>query len=285
MIKKKDTDDKKQWFLYSANLRTKTLVIIILSALVIVSVFVCGFFMRDISTSFASANQMPSLEHIFGTDWMGRDMFQRTIAGLGLSIMVGFIASVISTFISIFLGLFSSFNKFADEVVAGIIDLFGSIPHILLIILVSIMFGGGVIGVVMGVGLTHWTPLARVLRSEVKEIRTKEYIHLAGNLGRSKVWIATKHILPLILSQIIVGVILMFPHAIMHEAAITFLGFGLPPHEPAIGVILSESMHYLSSGFWWLAFYPGMSLLIIVLLFDLIGENVEKLLNPETAQE
>ena len=282
---KKNNDDKRQWFLYHANLRTKTLVIIIFSALVIFTIFVSGYFMRDIPTSFASANQMPSLNHIFGTDWMGRDMFQRTIAGLGLSIMVGFIASAVSTLISIVLGLFSSFNRFADEVVAGIIDLFGSIPHILLIILVSIMFGGGVFGVIMGVGLTHWTPLARVLRSEVKEIKTKEYVHLATNIGKSKIWIATKHILPLIVSQIIVGVILMFPHAIMHEAAITFLGFGLPPHEPAIGVILSESMHYLSSGYWWLAFYPGMSLMIVVLLFDFIGENVEKLLNPETAQE
>ena len=284
MIKKK-TDDKRQWFLYSANLRTKTLIIIGLAALVIISIFVSGYFIRDIPSNFITANQMPSLEHLFGTDWMGRDMFQRTIAGLGLSLMVGFIASVVSTFISIILGLFSSFNRFADECVAGIIDLFGSIPHILLIILVSIMFGGGVYGVIMGVGLTHWTPLARVLRSEVKEIRTKEYISLAENLGRSKVWIAIKHIFPLIISQIIVGIILMFPHAIMHEAAITFLGFGLPPHEPAIGVILSESMNYLSSGYWWLAFYPGMSLLIVVLLFDLIGENVEKLLNPETAQE
>ena len=285
MIKKRQRDDKRQWFLYPANLRTKTLVIIALSAIVIISIFISGYFIKDIPTSFINANKMPSLEHLFGTDWMGRDMLQRTIAGLGLSIMVGFIASVVSTFISIVLGLFSSFNKFADETVAGIIDLFGSIPHILLIILISIMFGGGIIGVVMGVGLTHWTPLARVLRSEVKEIRTKEYIHLAENLGKSKVWIATKHIFPLIVSQIIVGVILMFPHAIMHEAAITFLGFGLPPHEPAIGVILAESMNYLSSGYWWLAFYPGMSLLIVVLLFDLIGENVEKLLNPETAQE
>ena len=282
---KKQSDDKRQWFLYPANLRTKTIVIIVLSAIIIVSIFVSGYFIRDIPTSFISANQMPSFEHIFGTDWMGRDMFQRTIAGLGLSLMVGFIASAVSTLISILLGLFSSFNKLADEIVAGIIDLFGSIPHILLIILVSIMFGGGVFGVIMGVGLTHWTPLARVLRSEVKEIKTKEYVHLAENLGRSKIWIATKHILPLVVSQIIVGVILMFPHAIMHEAAITFLGFGLPPHEPAIGVILSESMNYLSSGYWWLAFYPGMSLLIVVLLFDLIGENVEKLLNPETAQE
>ena len=285
MIKKRQQDDKRQWFLYPANLRTKTLVIIALSAIIIISIFISGYFIKDIPTSFVNANKMPSLEHLFGTDWMGRDMFQRTIAGLGLSIMVGFIASVVSTFISIVLGLFSSFNRFADETVAGIIDLFGSIPHILLIILISIMFGGGIMGVVMGVGLTHWTPLARVLRSEVKEIRTKEYIHLAENLGKSKVWIATKHIFPLIVSQIIVGVILMFPHAIMHEAAITFLGFGLPPHEPAIGVILAESMNYLSSGYWWLAFYPGMSLLIVVLLFDLIGENVEKLLNPETAQE
>ena len=284
MIKKK-TNDKEQWFIYRANLRTKTLVIIGLSALIIVSIFISGYFIRDIPTNFASANQMPSLEHLFGTDWMGRDMFQRTIAGLGLSLMVGFIASVVSTIISITLGLLSSFNRVADEAVAAIIDLFGSIPHILLIIIVSIMFGGGVFGVILGVGLTHWTPLARVLRSEVKEIKTKEYISLAQNLGRTKVWIALKHIFPLIISQIIVGVILLFPHAIMHEAAITFLGFGLPPHEPAIGVILSESMNYLSSGYWWLAFYPGLSLLIIVLLFDFIGENVEKLLNPETAQE
>ena len=284
MIRKKD-NDKKQWFLYHANLRTKTIVIIVLSALIIASILIASLFINNITTNFASANQMPSFEHLFGTDWMGRDMFQRTIAGLGLSLTVGFIASGVSTVISVLLGLFSSFNRFADEAVAEIIDLFGSIPHILLIILISIMFGGGTMGVIMGVGLTHWTPLARVLRSEVKEIKTKEYISLAENFGKSKVWIATKHILPLIISQIIVGVILMFPHAIMHEASISFLGFGLPAHEPAIGIILSESMKYLSMGYWWLAFYPGLALLFLVLLFDLIGENVHKLLDPQSAQE
>ena len=272
---------KQQWFLYPASLRTKTLAIIILSALVIISVFISSCFIHYIPTNFSNANQMPSFEHLFGTDWMGRDMFQRTIAGLGLSLMVGFIATIISTLISIVLGLFSSFNKLTDEIVAEIIDLFGSIPYIFLIILISIMFGGGILGVIMGISLTHWTPLARVLRSEVKEIKTKEYIKLARNIGKSKIWIATKHILPLIISQIIVGVILVFPHSIMHEAAITFLGFGLPPHEASIGAILSESINYLSSRYWWLTVYPGVSLLIVVLLFDLIGENVEKLLNYE----
>ena len=183
MIKKK-TNDKEPWFLYRANLRTKTILIIVLSAIVILSIFVSSFFIGSIPTSFISANQMPSFEHLFGTDWMGRDMFTRTIAGLGLSLTVGFIASGVSTLISVILGLFSSFNRLADEIVAGIIDLFGSIPHILLIILVSIMFGGGTIGVIMGVGLTHWTPLARVLRSEVKEIKTTEYIQLAKNFGK-----------------------------------------------------------------------------------------------------
>ena len=284
MINRKRNNDKPH-VLLPINLRTKTLLIIGLSVLVIASILVSSLFVGSIETNFVNANQLPSFEHLFGTDWMGRDMFSRTVAGLGLSLTVGFIASILSTCVSIFLGLFSSFNRIADEIVASIIDLFGSIPHILLIILVSIMFGGGTIGVIMGIGLTHWTPLARVLRSQVKEIKTEQYISLAENLGRSKVWIAMKHIFPLIISQIIVGVILMFPHAIMHEAAITFLGFGLPPHDPAIGVILSESMNYFSSGYWWLAFYPGLSLLIIVLLFDLIGENVEKLLNPETAQE
>ena len=211
-------------------------------------------------------------------------MFVRTVAGLGLSMGVGAFASVISTAVAIVLGLFSGVNRILDEFVAGIIDLFSAIPHILLIILLSISFGGGFYGVIMGVGLTHWTPLARILRAEVKQIQTMEFIKVAEQQGKSKLWIATKHMFPLLLSQIVVGVILMFPHAIMHEAGITFLGFGLSPHEPAIGIILAESMQYLSNGCWWLAFFPGVSLLIIVLLFDLIGEYVHKLLDPSEAQ-
>ncbi|MDO5851337.1 MAG: ABC transporter permease [Methanobacteriaceae archaeon] len=276
----------KPWTLYHANLRTKTLVIISISSILLISIFLSSYLIKpdSIITNFTSANQMPSLEHLFGTDWMGRDMFTRTISGLGLSIGVGAFASLISTFIAIVLGLFSSFNKFTDELVAGIIDLFSSIPHILLIILVSISFGGGFYGVIMGVGLTHWTPLARVLRAEIKKIKTSKYVKLSKEFGKSKLWIAKNHMLPLVISQIIVGVILMFPHAIMHEASITFLGFGLSPHQPAIGIILAESMNYLTSGFWWLAFYPGLSLLLVVLIFDLIGENINKLLNPQSAQ-
>ena len=89
------------------------------------------------------------------------------------------------------------------------------------------------------------------------------------------------HVLPVWL----VGVVLLFPHAIMHEASITFLGFGLPAEEPAIGVILSESMQYISTGKWWLALFPGLLLLAAVMLFDVIGENLKKLMDPGSAQE
>ena len=86
--------------------------------------------------------------------------------------------------------------------------------------------------------------------------------------------------IPHLFPQILVGFMLLFPHTILHEAAITFLGLGLSPHEPAIGIILSESMRYLSSGMWWLAFFPGLCLLMIVRTFDVIGENLRKIIEP-----
>ncbi|WP_299525899.1 ABC transporter permease [uncultured Methanobrevibacter sp.] len=273
--------------LISMNLRTKTLLTISLTVFLLVVIVICSLFIdpKNITTNFSIINQSPSFEHLFGTDWMGRDMFTRTLKGLGLSIQIGAIASILSSIIAITLGLLSSFNKYLDSFISWIVDLVLSVPHILLIIVISICLGGGAFGVTIAVALTHWTSLTRVLKAEIKQIQTSDYVKLSKNLGKSKLWIARKQILPLITSQIIVGTILTFPHAIMHEASVTFLGFGLSPHEPAIGIILSESMKYLATGNWWLALFPGLSLLIIVLLFDIAGESIKKLINPASANE
>ena len=269
------------------NLRTKTLITIAATSLILIVVVISSLLIdsNDITTNFQAMNQAPSFGHIFGTDWMGRDMFTRTLKGLGLSVQIGAGASILSSIIAISMALVGSVNKYLDGVIAWIVDLFLSIPHILLIILISIALGGGAFGVTMGVALTHWTSLTRVLRAEIKQIKTSDYVRLSERFGKSKLWIARKHILPLIVTQIIVGTILIFPHAIMHEASVTFLGFGLSPHEPAIGIILSESMKYLATGDWWLALFPGLALLIIVLLFDLAGENIKKLLDPTSANK
>jgi peptide/nickel transport system permease protein len=269
------------------NLRQKTILIISLTSLLLITIVISSWILggESLPVNFGAKNLAPSIEHPFGTDWMGRDMLTRTIEGLGLSIVIGTIASTFSSALAIILGLLSSAGKKADTFVSWLVDLFLSIPHLLLIILISIGLGGGAVGIIVGVALTHWTSLTRVVRAEIKQLKTQEYIHISQNLGRSKWWVATKHIMPHLIPQILLGTILMFPHAILHEASATFLGFGLSPHEPAIGIILSESMKYLSVGYWWLAFFPGLSLLIVVLVFDLIGDNLGKLMDPKSAHE
>lgn len=269
------------------NLRTKTLITIGITVFILIVIVISSFFINstDILTNFKAMNNPPSFEHLFGTDWMGRDMFSRTLKGLGLSVQIGAGASILSSLIAIALAFVGSINKYLDSLIAWLVDLFLSIPHILLIILISIALGGGAFGVTIGVALTHWTSLTRVLRAEIKQIKTSEFVKVSERFGKSKLWIAKNHILPLVITQIIVGTILIFPHAIMHEASVTFLGFGLSPHEPAIGIILSESMKYLATGNWWLALFPGLALLIIVLLFDIAGENIKKLLDPTSANE
>lgn len=277
----------KKGLFFGLNLRQKTILIISLTSILLFTILISSLILggESLPTNFGSKNLAPSLEHPFGTDWMGRDMFIRTIEGLGLSLIVGFVASSLSTILAIILGLLSSVSKKTDAFVSWLVDLFLSIPHLLFIILISIGLGGGVVGVIAGVALTHWTSLTRVVRVEIKQLKTQEYIHISSNMGKSKLWIATKHMMPHLIPQILVGVVLMFPHAILHEASVTFLGFGLSPHEPAIGIILSESMKYLSAGYWWLAFFPGLSLLIVVLAFDLIGDNIGLLMNPKSAHD
>ncbi len=267
----------------SLNLREKTLLTIALTGLVLLVIFICGTMINNIPTNFDTKMQAPSFVHIFGTDWMGRDMFFRTIKGLSLSIIIGLGASIISSIIATVLAFLASSNKYLDSFVSWLIDLFASIPHILLIMMISIALGKGAFGVIMAVAFSHWVNLTRVLRAEVLQINTSEYVALSNKFGKNKFWIAKEHILPLILSQIFVGTLLVFPHAIMHESSVTFLGFGLSPHEPAIGIILSESMSYLAMGAWWLAFFPGLALLIVVLLFDIIGDNLKRLLDPREA--
>lgn len=265
------------------NRRQRTLFITIFAAVLLLSVLAGGVFISDerIVSNLEIRNLSPSLEYPFGTDWLGRDMFTRTIKGLTLSIWVGMIAASASVAIAIILGMAAAtMGKLVDGIVSWLIDLFLGLPHLVALILIAFVLGGGMKGIVIGVAITHWPSLTRVIRAEVMQLRSAEYIQISGKLGRSRWWIATKHILPHVIPQIFVGMILLFPHAILHEASITFLGFGLSPHKPAIGIILSESMRYLSTGMWWLAFFPGLSLLIIVRSFDVLGDNLRLFMDP-----
>ncbi|MDR0526442.1 MAG: ABC transporter permease [Spirochaetaceae bacterium] len=267
-------------------LRRRIVITLGLCAMLFVLVFAKGLTMPPSAwdVDFNAINQPPSWKHFFGTDWLGRDMFSRTVKGLTTSIVIGLIASLISAALAVVLGIAAaSLGRKVDAFVNGMVNVFLSVPHLILLVLIAIACGKGLQGVLIGVAATHWTSLARIIRAEVLALKNARYISCAQAFGKSNLWIAGVHFLPHIIPQCIIGVVLLFPHSILHESSVTFLGFGLSPEQPAIGVILSESMRYLSAGLWHLAVFPGLSLLIIVMLFDIAGEQLRLILNPGTA--
>ncbi|MDR3136628.1 MAG: ABC transporter permease [Coriobacteriales bacterium] len=270
---------------FAINKRTRTLILLAFFCFLIAAVMIAGFVMdpQAYGPNYDLKRQMPSLNHLFGTDYLGRDMLARTIKGLSLSMTIGLVASLVSAGIAVVLGIASAtLGGITDRFVNWAVDLAMGIPHLVLMILISFMMGRGLTGVVVAVAITHWPSLTRVIRAEVLQLRGEPYVKVAQALGHGSLWIGARHILPHVLPQFLVGLILLFPHAILHEAALTFLGFGLPFDQPAIGSILSEAMKHLSTGMWWLAFFPGLSLLIVVLLFKALGENLALLTNPHS---
>ena len=270
------------------NNRARTKAACVLCFVLLLVIAVAGVLLSPLATSSNLANQnfAPSAEHLFGTDRLGRDMFIRTLSGLSTSIGIGLLAAIVSSLIALVLGMIAALGgKRADAAVTWLVDLMMSVPHIVLLILISFALGRGFTGVVVGVALTHWPSLCRVVRAEVLQVKQSPYVALAQQMGKSPVEIALKHIFPAVLPQLLCGLILLFPHAILHESAITFLGFGLSPDMPAIGVILSEAMNYLSAGMWWLALFPGISLVLVVLLFDVAGQGVRRILDPHQSQK
>jgi len=264
------------------NERQRTIAIMVIVSAVFLLILMSGLLIdtEKITIDLEMKSLAPSINHLFGTDWLGRDMLMRTLKGLTLSFGVGILAALSSTTIALILSIFSSWNKLADRVVAWLIDLFLSVPHLVTLLLISFAVGGGFKGIVIGIAVTHWPSLTRLLRAEIIQMKQVEYVGISRQLGKSRLWIARHHLMPHLMPQLLVGFVLLFPHAILHEAAITFLGFGLSTETPAIGIILSESMRYLSTGLWWLAIFPGLALLVMVGGFDLLGRSIQKFIDP-----
>ena len=270
------------------NQRFRTVIFLIVAVVILAAVTAAGILTEGyaVETDFSQRNLSPGLQHLFGTDWMGRDMLARTLSGLSLSIRIGILTAVVSAAVALFLGTASAvLGRKADAVISWCIDLVMGIPHILLVMLISLACGRGFVGVVAGVALSHWPSLARVIRGELMQLRQAPYILVAEKMGVSKLQNVKRHMLPHLLPQFLTGLILLFPHAILHESSVTFLGFGLSSEQPAIGVILSESMQYLTSGKWWLALFPGLALVLVVVLFALLGERVRRMLDPSSVHE
>jgi peptide/nickel transport system permease protein len=268
-----------------ADRRSRTLAYVGLSVLVVLGVAVAGGLAADAAqtTSLADRNLGPSAAHWFGTDRLGRDMLARTLAGLRLSLVVGVAAAVVSAGIALTLACLAAvFGGVVDRAVGWLVDLFLALPHLVLLILLAFALGGGTGAVVTAVALTHWPTLTRVLRGRAREVMSSDYVAISRQQGHGRGWIARRHLAGHLAGHFLVGTVLLFPHAILHEAALSFLGLGVDPGEPSIGILLAESMRYLTAGAWWLAVLPGLCLLVVVKLVDTIGGNTRALLDPRS---
>ena len=270
------------------NQRRKTLFWIWFAAIYLMAILAAGLGMaaEKYGVDYSAKFTAPCLAHPFGTDYMGRDMFFRSIKGLSNSIVIGLLASAVSSLIALVFGVAAAVKGgIIDRFVSWCVDLCMGIPHLMLLILISFMMGKGGTGVTAAVALTHWPELTRLVRAEALQIRSAPYVQASYRMGKTWYQAAWQHMIPQALPVYLIGVVLLFPHAIMHEAAITFLGFGFSPETPAIGVILSESMNHIATGKWWMAVFPGLLLLLAVMLFDVAGENLKRLLNPNSGNE
>ncbi|ALC25900.1 ABC transporter permease [Streptomyces bacillaris] len=228
----------------------------------------------------------PSWAHPFGTDDVGRDLLLRCVYGLRVSLLVGLVAALTATVIGTAIGaLAGAFGGWADRIVMRVVDTLSSIPHLLLGIFIVAMFRPGVWPVIISVALTHWISTARIVRSEVLSLRSRPFIDAAVSGGASRGRVVVRHLLPGVLPQAGLAAVLMVPHAMWHESALSFLGLGLPAHQASLGNLVQSARGSLLAGDWWPTLFPGLFLIIPTLALAGLAGAWRDRINPRRKSE
>lgn len=218
------------------------------------------------SVDLTNRLQAPSWTYWFGTDWLGRDMFARTLKAMVYSLALSGCAALLCSSIALIFAVLGNVNKTLCSGIDFLIDCILSLPNLLLLIILTITLGGGAKGVLIAVALSHWPKLTRLCKAEIHALMSQDYIRYATSFGYSRWYVIVRHIVPHILPQWITGTLLHLPHILLHIAGLSFLGFGLHSNHPSMGRILHEANAYLLTGDWWLVLCPGLVLVTVTLL-------------------
>jgi len=260
---------------------------IIITAAIIIAIIVIAIaapliapFKYD-KTDFKNALSKPSSVNLMGTDQEGRDLLSRVIYGSRVSITVALGTALIALIIGTLYGAVSGYlGGKIDEVMMRLVDIFYSLPDLLLIVLLTLIIGRGVLGIVLALGLTAWMRVARIVRASVLQLKGVDFVQSARSLGASPSRILGVHIIPNILSPLIITLTFSVPYAIIAESTLSFLGLGIAPPESSWGTLASTGWQGMRT-FPHLIVFPSLAIFITAFSFNLFGEGLRDLLDPQ----
>jgi len=226
-------------------------------------------------------NEEGVIEFPLGTDALGRDVLSRLLHGARISLWVGLAAVIVGGLTGTVLGLVSGYmGGITDDIIMRLADIQLAFPFILLAIMVLVVLGSGVLNLIIVLGIGQWVIYARIARGEAISQREQEYVEAARSSGMRGIGIMFHHILPNILAPLIVIATFNVASVILAEASLSFLGLGVPPDIPTWGAMLAESREQLLSGNWWLALFPGLAIMLVVLSLNILGDWLRDILDP-----
>ncbi|MGF9762346.1 ABC transporter permease [Microvirga sp. 0TCS3.31] len=222
--------------------------------------------------------------HVLGTDALGRDVLSRLILGSRVSLLVGVAAVLISGVIGVLFGLLAGYDdRRIGRVLMGITDIQLAIPFLVLALAVVAVLGPSLFNLIMVLGVTSWVQYARIVRAEVLVLKDREFVQAARALGASTLRILGRHLLPNVISSVVVISSLQVAKMILFESSLSFLGLGVPPSIPTWGGMISDGRDYVSYA-WWVAAVPGLAIFITVVGINLVGDRLRDLLDPRLKQ-
>jgi len=219
---------------------------------------------------------------LLGTDFQGRDILSRLIYGARVSLIVGLMGTLVAGALGTFLGILAGYvGGWVDQIIMRLTDAWLALPAIVFAIFLAAMVGPSMWNIIVILGAVYWTRYARVIRGEVLTLREREFVKLAEIAGASRRRVIKRHILPNVMNTAMVLASLTVGVVIIAEASLSFLGVGVPPPQPAWGLMLSEARPTLMVGQWWLTVFPGLCILLIVLATQLLGDWLRVRLDPQ----
>lgn len=219
---------------------------------------------------------------LLGTDSQGRDMVSAILYGTRVSLLVGLVSTALAMMIGVCVGLVAAvIGGWLENLLMRFVDFVLGFPSILVALVLLAMIGRGVDKVIIAIVVVQWANYARIMRSAALSERRKEYVEAAENLGYSKLRIMFRHIMPNSLNAVLVVATVQIASAITLEATLSFLGVGVPVTEPSLGLLVANGFDYLLSGDYWISFFPGVALLILIFSLNLVGDRLRTALDPK----